>query len=103
MRWSAGMPTRPYARVKSGFGTWPISPVLIWMSGKDKLCTYFNQQWLEFTGQSLSSRSANAGPMGYIPMMSNAVSPCIQHRSIEGTIQQGIPPSPDRRRIPLDL
>jgi PAS domain S-box-containing protein len=30
------------------------APVLIWMSGHDKLHTYFNQSWLEFTGHSLA-------------------------------------------------
>ncbi len=27
------------------------APVLIWMSGPDKLCTYVNHPWLEFTGR----------------------------------------------------
>jgi PAS domain S-box-containing protein len=27
------------------------APVLIWMSGKDKLCTFFNDSWLKFTGR----------------------------------------------------
>ncbi|HXY50227.1 MAG TPA: PAS domain S-box protein [Terriglobales bacterium] len=31
------------------------APVLIWMSGPDKLCNYFNQPWLEFTGRPLEA------------------------------------------------
>ena len=29
------------------------APVLLWMSGIDGLCTFFNQTWLEFTGRSM--------------------------------------------------
>ena len=29
------------------------APVFIWMSGQDGHCTYFNQPWLDFVGQSL--------------------------------------------------
>ena len=35
------------------------APVLIWMSGADKLCTYFNKPWLDFTGRSLSAQLGN--------------------------------------------
>lgn len=30
------------------------APVLIWMSGIDKGCNWFNQQWLEFTGRTMA-------------------------------------------------
>jgi PAS domain S-box-containing protein len=31
------------------------APVMIWMSGLDKLCTYVNQGWLDFTGRSIEA------------------------------------------------
>jgi PAS domain S-box-containing protein len=30
------------------------APVMIWMSDADKLCTFFNHGWLEFTGRTLA-------------------------------------------------
>jgi PAS domain S-box-containing protein len=35
------------------------APVMIWMSGVDKLCTYFNQPWLNFTGRALTEELGN--------------------------------------------
>jgi PAS domain S-box-containing protein len=35
------------------------APVMIWMSGPDKLCTYFNQPWLEFTGRPVEAELGN--------------------------------------------
>jgi PAS domain S-box-containing protein len=35
------------------------APVLIWLSGTDKLCTWFNRQWLEFVGRSMERELGN--------------------------------------------
>jgi diguanylate cyclase (GGDEF)-like protein/PAS domain S-box-containing protein len=35
------------------------SPVMIWASGLDKRCTYFNKAWLDFSGKPISSLIGN--------------------------------------------
>lgn len=35
------------------------APVLIWMSGPDKLCTFFNKEWLDFTGRKMEQELGN--------------------------------------------
>lgn len=43
------------------------APVLIWMSGTDKLCDFFNQVWLDFTGRPLAAELGNGWAEGVHP------------------------------------
>jgi PAS domain S-box-containing protein len=40
------------------------APALIWMSGIDKLCIYFNKPWLDFTGRSIDAELGNGWTEG---------------------------------------
>ena len=43
------------------------APVMMWMSGVDKLCTDFNRGWLAFTGRSIEQELGNGWTEGVHP------------------------------------
>jgi PAS domain S-box-containing protein len=43
------------------------APVLLWMSGRDKLCNFVNRSWLRFTGRTLAQELGNGWTAGVHP------------------------------------
>ncbi len=43
------------------------APMLVWMSGADKLCNYVNQSWLSFTGRTIEQELGNGWLEGVHP------------------------------------
>jgi PAS domain S-box-containing protein len=43
------------------------APMLVWMSGPDKRCNYFNHSWLKFTGRTIDQELGNGWVQGVHP------------------------------------
>jgi len=52
------------------------SPIMVWMSGTDKLCYYFNKGWLDFVGRNLEQELGNGWTQNLHPEDSDR---CLQN------------------------
>jgi PAS domain S-box-containing protein len=43
------------------------APVMVWMSGIDMLCTFFNKPWIKFTGRTVEQELGNGWSQGVHP------------------------------------
>ena len=79
------------------------APVMIWMSGPDKLCNFFNKGWLAFTGRTpgpgtrqwVDGRRASGGSRS----LPGGLQECLR---CQGTVYDGVSFATKGRRISLD-
>jgi PAS domain S-box-containing protein len=65
---SVGIPPEPPGGLDQRFcEVMDAAPIMVWVSGSDKLCTWFNKPWLEFTGRTMGQEVSNGWGEGVHP------------------------------------
>jgi PAS domain S-box-containing protein len=64
-QWTVNPPAEPPGGLDARFcEVMNAAPIMIWVSGQDKGCLWFNQPWLTFTGRSMAQEIGNGWAEG---------------------------------------
>jgi PAS domain-containing protein len=78
------------------------APVMIWVSGQDKLCIWLNEPWLTFTGRSIAQKLGDGWVQGvHLDDFDRCLKTYISYFDAQGIPDAVSAPSP-RRRLSLD-
>jgi PAS domain-containing protein len=87
---SADLPIEPPGGLDERFcEVVDAAPVMIWVSGKDKGCVWFNRPWLAFTGRSMAQEAGSGWADG------------VHRDDFERCLQIRCPPSASGSRVLL--
>ena len=79
------------------------APVLIWTSGADKLCTFTNKGWLDFTGRSMAQELGTGWSFSIHPDDRDRVLATYAGRVRPArAVRDGVSASPSRRHVSVD-
>ena len=78
------------------------APVMVWRSGPDQGCDFFNQPWLEFRGRRLAGRDGRGLDGRRAPGRLASLSGNLHRRLARpGVLPDGVPPAAGGWRIPM--